>query len=185
MHDFVLEFAIGKMTVQAFHLLRSNVRCASPSDFHQAEQRNLQISNTPLFSYDNDAIFISSCIVCKYCHIVFASHFLCPKWAAARQTGSKSKVIIIIIIIIFIIITLLLKDVVLHAFQEDSLSVVGRARIGTTTTITYNNNTTNFRSLPALKFLHVSFICICHSVFACHFLCPEWAACRHTGVESR
>ena len=44
----------------------------------------------PLFSYDN-AIFISSCIVCKYCHIVFASHFLCPKWAAARQTGSKSK----------------------------------------------------------------------------------------------
>ena len=34
------------MTVQAFHLLRSNVRCASPSDFHQAEQRNLQISNT-------------------------------------------------------------------------------------------------------------------------------------------
>ena len=45
----------------------------------------------PLFSYDNDAIFISSCIVCKYCHIVFASHFLCPKWAAAWQTGSKSK----------------------------------------------------------------------------------------------
>ena len=44
----------------------------------------------PLFSYDN-AIFISSCIVCKYCHIVFAPHFLCPKWAAARQTGSKSK----------------------------------------------------------------------------------------------
>ena len=34
------------MTVQAFHLLRSNVRCASPSDFHQAEQCNLQISNT-------------------------------------------------------------------------------------------------------------------------------------------
>ena len=44
-----------------------------------------------LFSYDSDAIFISSCIVCKYCDIVFASHFLCPKWAAARQTGSKSK----------------------------------------------------------------------------------------------
>ena len=45
----------------------------------------------PLFRYDNDAMFISSCIVSKYCHIVFASHFLCPKWAAARQTGSKSK----------------------------------------------------------------------------------------------
>ena len=44
-----------------------------------------------LSSYDNDAIFISSCIVCKYCHIVFASHFLCPEWAAARQTGSKSS----------------------------------------------------------------------------------------------
>ena len=43
-----------------------------------------------LFSYDN-AIFISSCISCKYCHIVFASHFLCPKWAAAQQTGAKSK----------------------------------------------------------------------------------------------
>ena len=24
-------------------------------------------------------------------HIVFASHFLCPKWAAVRKTGSKSK----------------------------------------------------------------------------------------------
>ena len=45
----------------------------------------------PLFSYDNDAIFISSCIVSRYCHLVFAFHFLCPKWAAARQTGSKSK----------------------------------------------------------------------------------------------
>ena len=44
----------------------------------------------PLFSFDN-AIFIPPCIVCKYCDIVFASHFLCPKWAAARQTGSKSK----------------------------------------------------------------------------------------------
>ena len=50
----------------------------------------------PLFSYDNDAIFISSCIVCKCCHIVFASHFLCPKWAAARQTGSKSKVKVLV-----------------------------------------------------------------------------------------
>ena len=42
----------------------------------------------PLFNYD--AIFISSCIVCRYC-LVFASHFLCPERAAARQTGSKSK----------------------------------------------------------------------------------------------
>jgi len=40
----VLAFAIGKMTVQAFHLLGSNARCVSPSDCHEAKQCHLQIS---------------------------------------------------------------------------------------------------------------------------------------------
>ena len=37
---------------------------------------------------------ISSCIVskyCRYCHIVFASHFLCPRWTPARQAGSRTQ----------------------------------------------------------------------------------------------
>ena len=34
-------------------------------------------------------IFTFSCLVCTY--NAFAFHFLCPKWAAARHTGSKSK----------------------------------------------------------------------------------------------
>ena len=38
----------------------------------------------------HDVVFASSCIDCTY--NVFAFHFLCPKWAAARHTGSKSKV---------------------------------------------------------------------------------------------
>ena len=61
----------------------------------------------PLFSYDN-AIFISSCIVCKYCHIVFASHFLCPKWAAARQTGSKSKSVLVNVVLDVMVVEVLL-----------------------------------------------------------------------------
>ena len=66
---FVLEFAIGKMTVQAFHLLRSNVRCASLSDFHQAEQRNLQISNTQtILSQYSDVYLYQSC---RFIAVVF------------------------------------------------------------------------------------------------------------------
>ena len=37
----------------------------------------------------HDVVFISSCIDCTY--NAFAFHFLCPNWAAARHTGSKSK----------------------------------------------------------------------------------------------
>ena len=35
-----------KMTVQAFHLRGSKAKCASPSEFHEVEQRNFQMSNT-------------------------------------------------------------------------------------------------------------------------------------------
>ena len=36
-----------------------------------------------------DLTFTCSCIVCTY--NLFAFHFVCPKWAAARHTRSKSK----------------------------------------------------------------------------------------------
>ena len=44
--NLVLALAIEKMTVLAFHVLRSNARGASSSELPEVEQRNLQNSNT-------------------------------------------------------------------------------------------------------------------------------------------
>ena len=40
--NFVVEFAIEKMNVQAFHLLGSNARCVLPNDCHQVKIKSNQ-----------------------------------------------------------------------------------------------------------------------------------------------
>ena len=79
----VLVFAIGKMTVQAFHLLGSNARCVSPSDCHEAKQCNFQISNTwtkiLLTIFWNHGIrrIYSNCWSIRLCH---AWSIVCHSW---------------------------------------------------------------------------------------------------------
>ena len=74
--NFVLEFAIEKLDVQASHLQGSNVRCVLPNGCHQVKQRNLPISNIQinisLTTFWNHGLPIVDQSVCAMHEVLYA-----------------------------------------------------------------------------------------------------------------